>query len=237
MTRSVIVLLFFLFTTHLTAQGLSQVSGIIRIKDATPLGVHVLNISNERESRSDKDGKFAIEAQIGDVLVFAAPNLDYYRILVEEEHLSGVFYVDMTSRVQELDEVEIESNRINALALGILSKPAKKYTPAEAKLYTATSGLLDGLINAWSGRKKMLENDVKTERKNYMLQDLEGLFPEQFYREDLKIKPENIKRFHYFLVESVEFQQALKSENKHLLTLVIIETALKFNERQADGDN
>jgi hypothetical protein len=41
---------------------------------------------------------------------------------------------------------------------GIISYGQKKvYTPAERKLYTATSGGIDGLLNTISGRKAMLK--------------------------------------------------------------------------------
>jgi hypothetical protein len=42
----------------------------------------------------------------------------------------------------------------------------KKYTPAERKLYTATSGGgIDGLLNTISGRKAMLKKEIIVEKK------------------------------------------------------------------------
>ena len=56
-----------------------------------------------------------------------------------------------------------EHPEITAENLGIIPYGQKKYTSAERKLYTATSGNgIDGLLNTISGRKAMLKKDPNT---------------------------------------------------------------------------
>lgn len=78
--------------------------------------------------------------------------------------------IKMTPKPGQLDEVVITKYRnINALDLGVLSKPAKEYTPAERRLkaassYDLTVGTynsvsLDAIINSISGRTAMLKKN------------------------------------------------------------------------------
>ena len=79
----------------------------------------------------------------------------------------------MTSKITQLDEVKVQKSNIDAVSLGILTKPGKVYTPAERRLKTAT-GLyasanagtmmggsvgLDPLINWISGRTALLKSE------------------------------------------------------------------------------
>ncbi len=220
--------------------GFSQeeklIKGKIIISDATPGGVIILNLVNEKETVSDAKGEFTILAKVDDVLVFHAPNLDYQRKIIEaEDYNSGKISMKMTSKIEVLEEVEIR-NDINALSLGILSKPAKKYTTAERRLYTATcGGPIDLLLNTISGRKKSLENGLETERKEKLLQKLDGLYKDDFYKEKLNIEKEYIKPFHYFAVEDKKFSEAVNEKNMFMTMLLIFELAGKFNEINGYG--
>jgi hypothetical protein len=59
----------------------------------------------------------------------------------------------------------VNESTITAESLGIIPYGQKKYTPAERKLYTATSGGgIDGLLNTISGRKAMLKKKSLSKR-------------------------------------------------------------------------
>jgi hypothetical protein len=62
----------------------------------------------------------------------------------------------------------------------------KKYSPAERKLYTARSGLLDPALNWITGRKAMLKKKVIVEYKEQMLIKLDYLFLPEYYTQTLK---------------------------------------------------
>jgi len=212
------------------------IQGKIIIKDATPRGVHIINLVNEKEAISDAAGNFNIAAKVDDVLVFSAIHLDLMRKIIETaDYDSGIFSIVMTSKINALEVVEID-NRINAVSLGIIPKDIKPLTPAERRLYASQSSPLDDLLNLLSGRKKMLLDNVATEKKEFLLQKLDGLFSDDFYTQQLCIEKDKIPAFHYYVVEDGKFADAANSKNKFMAELLIIELAEKFNSLQ-NGKN
>ncbi len=223
---------FFLFFVGYSvfSQEEKLINGKIIVKNATPQGVHVINLVNEKEVISDSKGEFSILAKLDDVLVFSSNHLDYQRKIIEtDDYKALAFTIEMTSKVIELDEVEIEYPGINALSLGILTKAPKRYTPAERRLYSAQSGLLDSFLNTLSGRTAMLETGIVIEKKEFQLKELENLYPEEFYTTTLKIKKEYIKGFHYYIVENKKFASALDGKNSFVISLLIIGLAQEYN--------
>jgi hypothetical protein len=223
---------FFLFSLQIVfSQEDKPVHGKIIVKNAMVEGVHIVNLVNEKEAVTNANGEFTIAAKPNDVLVFSAVHLDFMRKIIEDsDYASGYFTVEMTSKINQLDEVEINNTRIDAVALGILSKPAKHYTPAERKLFTAQSGKLDELLNLLSGRTKMLKNDVQTEKKELLLHKLDGMYEDDFYIEKLCIEKEDINGFLFYVVEDKKFAEALNAKNKPLTTFLIVSLAEKYNK-------
>lgn len=231
MKRSSILLFLILISQLAFSQKEKMIQGKIIVKNAKMSDIHVINLTNDKETITNAEGEFSILVKPDDLLVFSAVHLDYMRKIVEEQHYnSATMVIEMTSRINKLDEVVVKNHSdINAVALGILSKPAKSYTPAERRLYGATSSPIDALINMLTGRTKMLEDGVEIEKKEFLLEKLDGLYEEEFYLQDLGIEKEKIKGFHYYLVEDSRFSEALDTKDKALATFLIIEMATKYN--------
>lgn len=225
--------LFFLVLLSQLAfsQQEKSINGKIIVKDAKVSDIHIINLSNDKETLTNNKGEFSILVKPDDLLVFSAEHLDYMRKIVEQEDYdSGTLRVGMTSKINRLDEVVVKNySNVNAVALGILSKPVKSYTPAERRLYGATSSPIDALINLLTGRTKMLEDGVEIEKREFVLDKLDGLYTDEFYLQELGIEKERIKGFHYYLVEDSRFGEALDAKNKTLATFLIIEIAQKYN--------
>ena len=130
-----------------------------------------------------------------------------------------------------LKEVIVNESAISAESLGIIPYGQKKYTPAERKLYTATSGGgIDGLLNTISGRKAMIKKEIIVEKKEQSLARLGILFEDKYYTENLKIPSEYIKGFQYYCVDDVPFANALSTKNKTLIMFLIVKLAETYNE-------
>jgi hypothetical protein len=146
----------------------------------------------------------------------------------------------MTAKITELEEVIVNKHpEINAVSLGISPKGIKQYTPAERKLATASSAKLnpqglDPLINAISGRTKMLKKELEVEKKERLLAYIGALFDDEYYGETLKIPAKYIKGFQYYCVEEEEFAKSLRSKNKAMIKLLIVPLAEKYNKIIAD---
>lgn len=231
MKRSSILFFLILSVQFSFSQQEKMIHGKVVVKDAKVVDIHVINLSNDKETLTNSKGEFSILVKPDDLLVFSADYLDYMRKIVEQEDYDATsLVVEMTSRINTLDEVVVKNySGVNAVALGILSKPAKEYTPAERRLFGATSTPIDALINLITGRTKMLENGVEIEKREFMLEKLDGLYSDEFYQQELGIEKGNIRGFHYFIIEDPRFSEALEAKNKTLATFLMIEIAQKYN--------
>jgi hypothetical protein len=192
--------------------------------------VNVFNLRSESSSTTDEMGDYTLFVKAGDTLNFSSVQIETKRIVIKEADLTkSILVTALVSKVIALEEVEIkEYKNINAVSLGILDKPAKQYTPAERKVYTATSTPVDGLINAISGRTKMLKKEVVVEKKEMMLQKIENLYGYDFFTTKLKIPKNNVRGFWYYAVEDEKLVAALKTKNKTMITFILTDLSKKY---------
>ncbi|NDP25904.1 MAG: hypothetical protein GZ087_00535 [Flavobacterium sp.] len=207
-------------------------------------GVYVINLKTEKSTISEKEGYFAISAIPGDTLLFSAVHLKEIRICLHQEDFEkGLFLVKMEPMITYLKEIVVKRyDNINAFSLGIVSKGKRSYTPAERKLYTATSlsptssytGMAGGSISAdpllnWiSGRTKMLKKELEVENKEFYLLQLENMFDKNYFANHLKIPLDYIKGFEYYIVENARFTTVLKTKNKTNIEFAMVTLAENY---------
>ena len=173
---------------------------------------------------------FTIVVREGDVLVFSAVNLEPFKRRITFEDLnSASVIIKMSAKEIELKEVIVNDNGgITAENLGVIPYGQKKYTPAERKVYTATSTPGDMLLNAISGRTAMLKKEVNVEKKEMLFRKIEYLFDENYYTERLKIPVADIKGFQLYCVDDAEFAVSLDTKNKTMSMFLITDLARKY---------
>ncbi len=223
-----VVLLF--FTTVCTWSQTSNekiLHGKIVADSASVAGIDVVNLGNEKVIVTNNKGEFSILAKVDDILVFSSMTLEMKRMLVDEDDLkSETITIYMTPKINELNEVIVKKNA----AEGISIIPGQKhYTPAERKLYTATSGLLDAPLNWLSGRTEMLKKEVIVERKERMLYKVGILYDDKYYIQTLKVPGIYIDDFQRYLIEDKEFAAALKVKNRTMMLFLISKLAVNYN--------
>lgn len=237
--KEFLLILSVVFTQMIFGQiaGEKLLHGKIIVESGNVGGVTIINLVNEKTAISDGNGDFFILAKAEDLLVFSSVNLEYYRKIIEAEDLKpDVLTIKMTAKITELEEVIVNKHpEINAVSLGISPKGIKQYTPAERKLATASSAKLnpqglDPLINAISGRTKMLKKELEVEKKERLLAYIGALFDDEYYTQTLKIPANYIKGFQYYCVEEEEFAKSLRSKNKAMIKLLIVPLAEKYNK-------
>ena len=216
--------------------GEKLLHGKIMVESGNVGGVTIINLVNEKTAISDGNGEFFILAKAEDLLVFSSVNLEYYRRIIDDEDLKPeILTIKMTAKITELEEVIVNKHpEINAVSLGISPKGIKQYTPAERRLYTASSTPIDALLNIMSGRTDMLKKELEVEKKERLLAYIGALFDDEYYRETLKIPANYIKGFQYYCVEEEEFAKSLRSKNKAMIKLLIVPLAEKYNKIIAD---
>jgi hypothetical protein len=223
-----VVLLF--FTAVCTWSQTSKeklLHGKIVADSASVVGIDVVNLGNEKVTVTNNKGEFSVLAKADDILVFSSMTLEMKRMLVDEDDLkSETITIYMTPKINELNEVIVKRNA----AEGISIIPGQKhYTPAERKLYTATSGLLDAPLNWLSGRTEMLKKEVIVERKERMLSKLGVLYEDKYYIQILKFPEIYIDDFQRYIIEDKEFAAALKVKNRTMMLFLISKLAVNYN--------
>ena len=227
------LLIFFILITQISfgqTTGAKEILGQIFEQSTAVEGVNIINSTTQVTTVSDSSGMFSIVAKEGDVLVFSSVNLEPLQRRISADDLKvALVQIKMAAKEIELKEVVVNENaNINAENLGIISSDQKKYTPAERKVYTATSSPGDMLLNAISGRTAMLKKEVEVEKKEALFRKMEYLFEENYYTERLKIPTEDIKGFQLYCIDDPEFAVSLSSKNKTMSMFLITELARKY---------
>ncbi len=206
------------------------------------VGVVVQNISSEDAVITDIDGNFTIRAQVNDTLVFSAVHFHRKLLPVTEIIYNANFVtVPMEEFVNELREVVVSPYNlsgvldkdleklppqriVDAEALGLPNANAKDYTQSERMLKQATYGKfnagmilappLDPIINAITGRTKMLKNRVKVDKTYARTQQVQGFYVDSLFVTTLKIPMEKIEDFMYFCEVDEAFQTTVDTQDK-----------------------
>lgn len=226
-----IKLLFFLIACGCSSGFAQDVKFRLVSTDSLPaVNVKVLNIVTEKTTVSNARGEFTIAAKADQMLVFPTENYEYKRYLVQEEDLKKrIVNIVLVPKAVQLDEVIINKD-LNPEDFGLVPRGQKKYTPSERKLYTATSGPVDIIAGAISGRTKMLKKQVKIEKKEGLMAKLEYQFPDSLYIEKLKIPADYVKGFQYYCIDDREVARALEVKNKAILLERISQLAPTYIE-------
>jgi hypothetical protein len=236
--KSTLLFIVFLFAQVVLAQtdNIKEIRGKIIADSVAVDRITIENVTTDKTAFSDVNGFFTIAVKEGDVLIFTAVNLEgLRRKIIEQDLLQEIITVVMIPKSIILKEVIVNESSITAESLGIIPYGQKKYTPAERKLYTATSGNgIDGLLNAISGRKAMLKKEIVIEKKEQLLARIEVLFEDKYYIETLKIPTDYIKGFHYYCIDDIAFANALRSKNKTMVMFLIVRLSENYNALIAD---
>jgi hypothetical protein len=207
-----------------------EITGQIFEQSSNVEGVNIINNTTQVTAVSNAAGVFTIVVREGDVLVFSAVNLEPFKRRITFEDLnSASVIIKMSAKEIELKEVIVNDNGgITAENLGVIPYGQKKYTPAERKVYTATSTPGDMLLNVISGRTAMLKKEVNVEKKEMLFRKIEYLFDENYYTERLKIPVADIKGFQLYCVDDPEFAVSLDTKNKTMSMFLITDLARKY---------
>ena len=224
------------------AQNQKQLSGKVIAKGKDVTGVVVQNTRLEKATVTAVDGSFTIQAALNDTLVFSAVQFKRKVIPITPSFFNATFLtVAMEEFVNELREVVVQpfnlsgnldsdvtglqlDNDVSAEALGLPNAYQKIPTQNERKLQQATFGKfnigmllsppLDPIINAITGRTKMLKNRVKIDKAYARTQRVQNFYVDSIFMQDLKIPYEKIDDFMYFCEVDSTFQNTVDTHDK-----------------------
>jgi hypothetical protein len=243
-------LLYTFFALLCFASGFAQAGELFFLKGKVVTTVkelrevNVYNLRSESATATDETGNYSLFVKVGDTLQFQSLQTETKKIAVTEADVKkSLLVTQLLPKIIELAEVEIQDHsNINAVSLRILDKPAKKYTPAERRLRTATgldatasAGLmaggsigLDPLLNAISGRTEMLKKELEVERQERLMTKVENQFKPEFFTGRLKIPSEYVKGFLYYIADDTKLDEYMKKKNKGLAKFRLSELASQY---------
>lgn len=229
------IALFIVVTTVSTAQERKPLSGKV-VSDFDDLeNIFVINKTSKMETTTSRGGYFTIHAAVNDTLIFSAVQFKAVDVpLTPELVAKELLLVPMEPQQHELSEVIINDySYINAVSLGVAPAGQKKYTPAERKLNTASNWRmnplgLDPIINAISGRTKMLMDGVAVEKKYNLMDKINYLYTEEDIVSKLKIPLDYVQGFIYYVVENKYFAKAIAEKNNEMARFLITGLAGKY---------
>jgi len=219
--------------------------------------INVININQYKASISQLDGKFKIEAEIGDSILISSIQYSEIKFVAKEEFFKEGLEIPLKLKLNELNEVDIYSLGLS----GNLEKDAKtiktnsfsqtqigfpayvqRFTREERRLYTASSsqgGLsLDYILNLINGNIKMYKQLVKYERVDKSKNKLFQIFPKSFYEEDLSVPDNLIEDFIYYCIENnSKVIELMKEENQLLLLELLPKLAKEYLEIKKSENN
>jgi hypothetical protein len=232
-----ILYILLLLPVLLFGQERQKLYGRVVAQDIGMPNVYVINKVTGSETKTDYNGYFYLEVRIGDGLAVNGKGIETRDFTVNATWFeSPPVVLAVEVEALQLEEVKVEGQP-DEESLGLVPKGQKQYTPAERKLKTATSGLgigtivaLDPIINAISGRTKMLKRALATEKQEFLLDDVKALFGKTKIMETYKIPEENVNGFYYYVVEDAEFASAMKSGNETVAKFLMTGLAEKYLE-------
>lgn len=226
-----------LISFSLEAQQLisKKLDGRVYSKDGDVAATNVLNITANRGTITDIDGFFSITANLNDTLVFSAVQFQKKEIIITKEILQQpLLNVLLEDALTELDEVVVtpynltgditkDLDRISidpvvtASTLGLPNAYVKPISKAERELYAATANPImsfDPLINALTGRTKMLKHRVARNKLYSRTEQVKAFYADSLFRIDLKIPEDKIDDLLYFCEVDSVFQTTVDSQDQ-----------------------
>ncbi|AOE53296.1 hypothetical protein ALW18_12655 [Flavobacterium psychrophilum] len=243
MRNKLIYLFILLLPVLLMAQERQTLEGrVVSGANGVP-GVFIINKTAGLESKTSSIGYFSIKAKKGDaIIVYNSKIIVREFILTAEALAANPYIITVNYSVAELDEVVITKyGNINAESLGLVPKGQKKRTVAERRLYTAgafTVGTvigLDPIINAISGRTRMLKRAYETEKQETVISSIRASFDDEEISQQYNIPKEHVDGFLFYLAENKDFTAVLKQGNKQYVDFMMMEQAKAYLKLQQDG--
>ena len=252
--------LFFCISTASWAQtSFSQrLEGKVFSNDKGVPDVHVMNTTAQKATISDDEGGFSITAGLNDTLLISAVQFKRKTVVVSAAMLSSTsIYIPLEEFVNELDEVVVRpydlsgdlakdmqnlrtGQVISSSTLGLPNADVKPMMQSERLLKEASMGPLtlgtftsvpfNPIINAITGRTKMLKKRVARDKKYLRTQEIRHSFADSLFVTQLKIPEEKIDDFMYFCEVDESFNALARSDDTIAIWRFLLKKSTIYRE-------
>lgn len=219
-----------------------ELKGRVLAGEAPLHDVYVINATSGEETKTVY-GNFTILAVPGDKLVVYSSKINTRKFILDEDTFSNTPYIMIVNLTpQELEEVVIDEYQgVDEVSLGLVPADQKKYTYTERQ-YKAGAGFkayhlayilvggmpLDPVINAITGRAKMLKSQLETGKKEQLIALAEELYSTDKIINDLHIPEEYAQGFLFYAVEDESLALALKEGNEKQVIFLMLKLSEEY---------
>ncbi|WP_297765686.1 carboxypeptidase-like regulatory domain-containing protein [uncultured Muriicola sp.] len=248
-------LCFFLAFHLLSAQSyfIKSLEGRVIFDSKGIPDVHIMNTSAGKATISDEEGRFTIDVTMGDTLLFSAVQYKRKSLVISASILeSKMAYIRLEEFVNELDEVVVRPYNLSgdlirdmqqmkidpvvtASTLGLPNAYVKPMMQSERLLREASLGPFsigmltsipfNPLINAISGRTKMLKKRVARDKKYLLSQRVRNYYPDSIFVKRLGIPEASIADFMYYCEVDENFDSIVATEDHiKILNLLVLKS-------------
>ena len=238
MTKRLLVAVILLTSLSLFSQERKMLTGKVLTDGIGLKDVYIINTTAQDEVKTNATGSFSILAAEGDEIVVYNPQIMKRKFVLKEDSFKNMpLVITVTKKSYELDEVVLDKDMsVDEVSLGLVPADQKQYTYAERHVYAATTGLIGPLINAITGRTKMLKKDLATEKKIGVLEDIQYIYPEDELMENLHIPKEYVDGFYYYAAENRRMAKAVATKNNGIVRLLMTELAEEYLKLQQEDE-
>lgn len=254
-----IILLLLLASLQIFAQKDIILVGQIKNEVNDKNFISVINLTSHRGTITDSNGRFEIPAQVNDIIDISALQFVNKKFIVTETMiLQRTVFIELEQEMTVLPEITLSNavlsgnlfkdmssvERETRVPTEFLGEPRRIPTPAERRLYTATTRgndlvtdredlrfdiPLNAVFNAVSGRTRNIKTLINKERALKQVVSLENKFAPTFFTEALEIEVSKIEDFLFYAqaVNETVYNHKKNNDLKLLEALVKEATAYK----------
>lgn len=235
---------------HVFSQQLkTKIEGVVKSANGDVSAVHVLNVSSDKATITNTNGYFSIPVALGDTLVFSAVQYKKKEIVVSSKMMaSKSISIFLEDALTELDEVvvmpynltgslgrDLKSMQVvpqvTATSLGLPNTYVKTLTHSERQLFAASSGgPLFSVINAITGKTKMLKQRVARDKKYARTNRVREFYADSIFTKQLKIPKIKIDDLMRFCEEDDSFQKVIDTHNKISILEFIRKKSIEYRK-------
>ena len=248
---------FFIFCVTFSSICLAQsvdIEGQI-LAESDVEGVHVINRTSNKFTTTSVSGSFVINAKLNDTIVFSSLQYKLTAVKILPETIASKrIVIRLEEQVNVLDQVTVGKVLTGDLELDIknsdLKKPIDFYdvgipgytgkpkTQSERRLYEADGGKMfyvgfgaavnfHKLMNAISGRTKMLKERVRLEANEVLMYEIKANLTEEFFKTN-PLDEESKVEFFYFCSEDETFESRCRGKSEIEVYMFLEEKYIEY---------
>lgn len=214
---NLIIALFIIASIHAQDNRI-LIKGIV-LSDSIPVeNVHIINMSSNRGSLSNKNGEFKISVKENDTLMFSDIQYKIKEVIINNNHInSKKLIVFLEFNTNKLDEVVIFKNKQLTNPLGLPNADKEPLNQIERKLnyYSQENtavvilamllgqrGGIEDLYNIISGNRKkhrklksLMDQDETDAFNKIKIEEIRAYFKDDFFTQTILIPQEKINNY------------------------------------------